>query len=84
MINNGGNIWHVEGLLLQHKIFKGYFLYKFDVRYDGKNYYMENGWLENASSLKWLESKDPSKWGEADLSNLDFYSCFVVSPGLLE
>ena len=75
-----GNTWHVEGLLLQHKTYKGYFMYKFDIRFDGKNYYMENGWLESAGKLEWLQSKDPSKWGESDLSNLEFYTCFIVSP----
>ena len=81
---DGGNTWHVEDLLLQHRIYNGYFMYDFDVRFDGKNYYMENGWLENAGQLKWLRSKDPSKWGESDLSNLEFYTCFVISPALLE
>ena len=79
-----GNTWHIEGLLLQNKVYKGYFLFKFDVRFDGKNYYMENGWMENSSSLKTLESKDPSKWGESDLSNLEFYTPFIVQPSLIQ
>ena len=81
---DGGNTWHVEDLLLQHRIYNGYFMYDFDIRFDGKNYYMENGWLENAGQLKWLRSKDPSKWGESDLSNLEFYTCFVIPPTLLD
>lgn len=79
-----GNTWHVEGLLLQHKIYGGYYLFKFDVRFDGTNYLMENGWRESAGQLKWLENKDPSKWNEDDLSNLEFNTCFVVSPSLIK
>ena len=82
--NDGGNTWHVEGLLIRHKEYHIYYLYKFDVRFDGTNYLMENGWKEHSSQLKWLESKDPTKWAEDDLSNLEFYTPFVVSPSLIK
>lgn len=82
--DDSGNTWHVEGFLIQHKIYSGYFMYKFDVRFDGTNYYMENVWRENARKLEWLQNKDPSKWGAEDMSDLEFYTCFIVSPILLE
>lgn len=79
--DDDGLHWHVEGLLLQHKTYNGYFRYRFDVRRDELEfYYMENGWMESAKQLKWLEAKDPSKYDENDLSNLEYNTCFVVDP----
>ena len=42
---DGGNTWHIEGYLLRENKYGGYYEYRLDVRYDGKNYYVENGWL---------------------------------------
>lgn len=79
-----GKTWHVEGLTVQSIAYKGYRQYSFDIRFDGKKYYLENGQVDYAGELKWIENKDPSKWGMDDLSNLDFYKMLIVPVSLLK
>ena len=79
-----GNVWHVSKLVVQNKEYSGYSQYDFDVRYDGKYYYAENGWRVSAGRLQWLDKTDTSKYGEDNLSNMEFYTYFTVKPEQLE
>ncbi len=78
--DDGGNTWHVEDFLVQQKPNRGFFQYAFDVRFDGKNYMLENGQVVTADIQGWLDKSDPSRYGEESLANLDFYVFLTVSP----
>ena len=78
--NDGGNNWHVENAIVRHRYYRTYRQYSFDIGFDGKNYVMSNGWVTYASSKSELRKLDPSKYGENDLSNLDYYIYLVISP----
>ncbi len=82
---DGGEGWHVERFLVINKTYGGYFRYSFDIRFDGKDYRCENGFMDSSSRLSWLESKsDPSKYSENDLSNLEYYAYCIVSPAQID
>ena len=78
--NDDGNTWHVENFLLEHKKYGGFLQFSFDIMFDGKNYVLCNGWVVTSSKRKWLDKSDPSKYDQADLSNLDFNIFLIVSP----
>lgn len=78
--NDGGNSWHIQNFLVQHRIYGGYRQYSFDISFDGKNYVLKNGRVVYAAKKEWLNKADPSKYGEDDLSNIDFYVFLTVTP----
>ena len=78
--NDGGNTWQIKDFLVQHIIYGGFRLYSFDISFNGKEYVLNNGWVVHAGKKEWLNKSDPSKYGEDDLSNLEFYVYFTVSP----
>ena len=78
---DGGNTWHVQNFLIQDKVyFGGYWQYSFDVRFDGTNYILDNGWCVHASELKWLDKSNPNRYGEYSLSNPNYDIYLIVSP----
>ena len=82
--DDDGNTWHVENLIVQNKEYGSYFQYKFDVRFDGKKYYAENGWEVIVLDLKYLDKTNPSRYGENDLSYLDYYSYLIMTPEMIK
>lgn len=74
------NCWHVSSLLIYDFVNNGFAQYDFDIRFDGKYYYAENGWCVHAGRREWLDKSDPSKYGEDNLSNTDFYTYLKIKP----
>ena len=81
LIDNN-DAWHVSEFLIHDKDLNEHWFYKytFDVRFDGKNYRLENGWLTGAYSMKYFDKSNDSRYDESDLSNLEFYTIFIVEP----
>ena len=78
--NDDGNHWHVKNFLVEHKIYGGFRQYSFDASFNGKNYVLSNGHVVFAAKQSGLSKSDPSKYGEDNLSDLDFYVYLTVSP----
>ena len=81
LIDNN-DAWHVSDFLIHDKDLnkQWFFKYSFDVRFDGKNYRLENGWLLGAYSMKYFDKSDGSRYDESDLSDLEFNTIFIIEP----
>lgn len=80
---NDGVTWHIERLLVQVNNSSGYFKYKMDVRYDGKNYVVTNASYVSAAQKKYVDSNDSSKIGGDSLSP-EFSTYLTVTPKMME
>ena len=81
---DGGNNWHVGNLLVQDKATQEYCRYRFDVRFDGKNYRLENGMVAVSSTREALDQADSTKYEEKAIASPTVYTYLVISPKQLK
>ena len=78
--SDGGNTWHVSDFLVKLKNYNTYHLYSFDIIFDGKTYILQNGNWVGAAQRRYLDKSDPWKYSEENLSDLDYYTYFFITP----